>query len=121
MALEHKLRKHTEGDVTVFQLEGPLDGDLGLAVISAVRSAITGGRNKVVIDIGDVPYWDSDGVGALVAAVTMLLNVDGKMIVSGVSRMKEASRMKAYLDLTKLSTVFEFEEAPNDAVAILRS
>jgi anti-sigma B factor antagonist len=68
---ELQILVNDSGDVTILTLHGRVtmgDGDLTLR--TTIKELVAKGRKKIVIDMEDVPYMDSTGLGELVAGYT---------------------------------------------------
>ena len=67
---------------------------------------------QIVLDLGDITHIDSIGLGTLVALHISARNLGGGMKLANVrNRVKEA------LQITRLVTVFEVFDTPEDAIA----
>lgn len=111
MSMNVKLR-HVSG-VTVLDLSGKItlgEGSIGLR--DAVRDALAAGSKKILLNIGDVSYIDSAGLGELVAAYTSVKNAGGDLKLTNLSK-----KVKDLLVITKLLTVFDVKEDEKDAIA----
>ncbi|HSU19435.1 MAG TPA: STAS domain-containing protein [Acidobacteriaceae bacterium] len=111
MSMNVKLR-HVSG-VTVLDLSGKItlgEGSIGLR--DAVRDALAAGSRKILLNIGDVTYIDSAGLGELVAAYTSVKNAGGDLKLTNLSK-----KVKDLLVITKLLTVFDVKEDEKDAIA----
>ena len=101
------------GDVTIVDITGNLvansSGDVALK--DKVRSLIQQGRKRIVIDLGNVPYMDSSGLGELVHVYATTKNAGGSLKLLRLTR-----RLKDLLTITKLLTVFETYESEPDAI-----
>ena len=111
MSMNVKLR-HV-GGVTVLDLSGKItlgEGSIGLR--DAVRDALAAGSKKILLNIGDVNYIDSAGLGELVGAYTSVKNAGGELKLTNLSK-----KVKDLLVITKLLTVFDVKENEKDAIA----
>jgi len=108
-----KASTHTEGDVVVISLSGQLMGGPDAeAVRQLVRENLDAGRKKLVIDIGDVSWVNSTGLGILIASHVTISNAGGALKLSRVSH-----RISQIFMVTKLHTVFETHPTVDEAVA----
>jgi anti-sigma B factor antagonist len=100
------------GDVTVIDIAGQmrLDED-AVSLRDAVRDLVAKGQNKILVNLGEVPYIDSSGVGELVAGFTTVTNKGGQLKLLNLTK-----RVKDLLQITKLYTVFEVHD--NEAHAV---
>ena len=114
MSLSIKQRK--EDGVTVLELSGRLTiGESVLSLRDAVRSAVDDGDLKFVINLGEVKYIDSSGLGELVSIYTTVRNKKGD-----VKLLKLTAKAKDLLQMTKLLTVFDTYDEEADALAALK-
>lgn len=100
------------GDVTVLRLTGRLviedaDGALGEVIDRLIQQ----GRTKVVLDLHDVPYIDSSGLGLLVSRYVRLRRRGGDLRLAGLT-----TRSAHLLEITKLETVFATFDSETNAV-----
>jgi anti-sigma B factor antagonist len=98
-----EISERTVGDVTVVDLSGRIvmgDGDTILK--DKVRSLAQQGRTKIVMNLGQVSYVDSAGLGALVQGYATINKQGGTMKLLHVTK-----RLQDLLSITKLLTVFE--------------
>ncbi|HEY4009077.1 MAG TPA: STAS domain-containing protein [Acidobacteriaceae bacterium] len=111
MSMDVKLR-HVAG-VTVIDLGGKITlgaGSVGLR--DAVREALAAGSKKILLNVADVNYIDSAGLGELVGAYTSVKNAGGELKLANLSK-----KVKDLLVITKLLTVFDVKENEKDAIA----
>ena len=108
-----RLTEASVGDVTVIRLVGRLvldDGDTGLRDV--VNDVVARGRTRIVIDLGDVTYIDSCGLGVLIAKLVSVRNKGGDLKLARVS-----PRSHRLLEICKLEGIFQTYESEADAVA----
>jgi anti-sigma B factor antagonist len=107
-----KLNTRQVGDVTVIDVSGRITLGEGASVIrDAVRDLTTKENKKILLNLGDVPYIDSSGIGELVAGYTSVANAGGTLKLLGLTK-----RVQDLLQITKLYTVFEVQEDEAHAV-----
>ena len=108
-----KLTTHQSGDVTIVDVTGKLTlGEATSALRDTVREVVAGGARKIVLNMADVSYMDSSGLGELVGAHTTVTNAGGE-----IKLLSLAKRVHDLLKITKLYTVFEAFEDEASAVA----
>ena len=62
-----------DGDVRVLKAEGPrIDAMASIGFKAGLREAVQGGPPRVVLDLSDVDFIDSSGLGAIVAAAKLI-------------------------------------------------
>jgi anti-sigma B factor antagonist len=76
-----------------------------------VNSLINQGQRKIVLNLGEVPYLDSAGLGEVVRAYTTVSREGGSLKLLNLTK-----RITDLLSITKLLTVFETFDSESDAV-----
>jgi anti-sigma B factor antagonist len=110
MGMEIKQREK-EG-ITILDLEGPLiAGGAATALREKLQEILAAGLANVILDLQQVDYIDSTGLGSMVVCYTSLRKANGKLVLLHLNK-----RHVELLILTKLSTVFELFEDEQDAV-----
>jgi len=108
-----KLTTHAKGDVIIVDTSGKLTlGEATSALRTTIRELVQGGSRKIVLNMADVSYMDSSGLGELIAAHTTVTTAGGE-----IKLLNLAKRVHDLLKLTKLYTVFEAFEDEAAAVA----
>ncbi len=102
------------GDVVIITVNGDITMAKGgdMALKDKVRSLIEQGHRKLVLDLGDVSYVDSAGLGQLVQAHATASASGGALKLARVTK-----RLKDLLTITKLVTVFDWYSDEQTAVA----
>jgi anti-sigma B factor antagonist len=109
MALE--IERHEKEGITILDLKGRLAvGDSNL-LREKVNEEVAQGHNQMILNLKDVDYIDSTGLGTMVICFTSLQKSGGKMKLVNLNR-----RNIELLLLTKLSTVFELFGEEQEAV-----
>lgn len=113
MALKIAVRENQ--GVVVLELHGKIVlGEESQALRERVQELLGEGKKRLVINLANVTYIDSAGVGALVSAYTSAKRQGG-----GLKLLHLTERTRETLQLTRLLTVFEVCENVADAVAKL--
>lgn len=95
------------GASSIFRLHGPLL----LGNFFSFQSMVRGDQSKLLIlDVADVPYIDSAGIGCLVGAHVSRENAGRKLVVVGASE-----RLLNMLKATKVDQLFTFASTVEDA------
>ena len=101
------------GDVTVLDLKGRLVLDEGDTVLrDCLNRLIQEGRFKIVLNLGDISYIDSCGIGVLIAKFVSFRRKGGDVRLLHVT-----PRSLHLLEISKLLNVFRMFDAEADAVA----
>jgi anti-sigma B factor antagonist len=99
--------------VTVLDLNGRITlGEGSVQIRDAIRDLIGKGQKRILLDLGEVNYIDSSGLGELVSAYTTVKNQG-----AALKLLKLTRKVHDLLQLTKLYTVFEVYDDEIIAVA----
>jgi len=100
-------------NVLILRISGDLIGeDNGTRLISAVSEALTHQVPTCVIDISDLRYINSSGIGVLITILTKFRNKGGEVYL-----MKPSEAVKKLLVITKLNAIFQVIESENEVIA----
>jgi anti-sigma B factor antagonist len=100
------------GDVMVLDLKGRVTlGEGDELLKDKVNSLINQGQKKLVLNLAEVPYIDSAGLGEIVRTYTTVSRQGGSLKLLSLTK-----RITDLLSITKLLTVFETFESEQDAV-----
>ena len=114
MSLIVKTRK-VDG-VSILDLSGKLTiGEPVMQLRDALRAQVASGETRILVNLADVTYVDSSGLGELVSSYTTVRNKGGD-----VKLLKLTAKIKDLLQMTKLLTVFEVYDDEAKAVASVK-
>jgi anti-sigma B factor antagonist len=100
------------GNVSVIDVAGRITlGEGSAALRETLRDMVAKNQNKILLNLADVTYIDSSGIGELVSAFTTVTNTGGQLKLLHLNK-----RVKDLLQITKLYTVFEVKEDEADAI-----
>ena len=101
-------------EITVVDLSGRITLGEGSTVLrDTVRELLGRGQKKILLNLGDVTYIDSSGIGELVSGFTTVANQGGQLKLLNLTK-----KVHDLLQITKLYTVFEVH---NEEAAAIRS
>jgi anti-sigma B factor antagonist len=107
------IKERQAGDVTILDLSGKITiGEGSVQLREAVRKLLDEGKKKVLLNLGDVSYVDSSGIGELVSSFTTTNTQGGRLKLLSLTK-----KIHDLLQITKLLTVFETYDSEADAVA----
>jgi anti-sigma B factor antagonist len=107
-----KLSNRQVGDVTVVDANGRITLGEGASTLrDTMRDLAAKGSKKLLLNLSEVSYIDSSGIGEMVSSFTTITNHGGQLKLLGLSK-----RVKDLLQITKLYTVFEVFEDEASAV-----
>ena len=98
--------------VTVVDMNGRITlGEGSVILREAVKDLIAKGQKKILLNLGDVTYIDSSGIGELVSAFTSVRNQGGELKLLNLTK-----KVHDLLQITKLYTVFDIKDDEASAV-----
>lgn len=107
-----KLSTRQVGDVTVIDAVGRITLGEGASTFrDTIKDLAAKGNQKLLLNLGEVTYIDSSGIGELVSGFTTVTNHGGNLKLVGLTK-----RVKDLLQITKLYTVFEVFDDEAQAV-----
>lgn len=109
-----KLTARQVGDVTVIDASGRITlGEGSTAFREKIKELASSGSKKVLVNLAEISYIDSSGIGELVSGFTTITNSGGQLKLLNLGK-----RLQDLLQITKLYTVFETFD---DEAAAIRS
>ncbi|HSO73444.1 MAG TPA: STAS domain-containing protein, partial [Blastocatellia bacterium] len=87
-------------------------GEGSVQLREAVKRMLDEGKKKLLLNLGDVSYVDSSGIGELVSSYTTTGNNGGQLKL-----LNQTKKIHDLLTITKLVTVFETHDNEETAVA----
>jgi anti-sigma B factor antagonist len=107
-----QIEQRAVGDVVVLDLKGRVTlGEGDELLKDKVNSLLQQNQKKIVLNLAEVPYIDSAGLGEIVRTYTTVSRQGGSLKLLNLTK-----RITDLLSITKLLTVFETFESENDAV-----
>jgi len=97
---------HAHGRITL--------GEGASSLRDTVRELADTGQARIILDLTDVAYVDSAGIGELVSAYTSITSGGGQFVLAGLQK-----RVSDLLQITKLYTVFSVYRTADEAIAAL--
>jgi anti-sigma B factor antagonist len=111
MSMTFKTRE--VGGITIVDLSGKITlGEGGITLREEVRKLLGEGQKKIVLNLAEVNYIDSSGLGELVSAYTAVKNAGGELKLLNLT-----SKVRDLLVITKLVTVFDVKDDEAAAVS----
>ena len=111
-----KVQTRQVDGVTILDLSGRITlGEGSVMMRDTVRDLLAKGNKKIVLNLQDVNYIDSSGIGELVSAFTTAKNQGAAVKLLGLTK-----KVKDVLQLTKLYTVFDVHSDEKTALRSFR-
>ncbi len=107
-----QIEERVVNDVTILDLKGKITlGEGDEALKDKINSLIHQNRKRILLNLADVPYIDSAGLGEIVRTYTTVSRQGGQLKLVNLTK-----RITDLLMITKLLTVFETFESERDAL-----
>ena len=90
-------------------------GEGSIVLRDIVKDLLGKGQKKILLNLGDVVYIDSSGIGELVSAYTTVKNQGGELKLLNLTK-----KVHDLLQITKLYTVFDVKDDEANAVKAFR-
>ncbi len=114
MSMKFKTRQ-VDG-VTVLDLSGRITlGEGSVTLREAVQDQLAKGNKHILLNLGNVDYIDSSGIGELVTAFTSVKNAGGELKLLNLTK-----KVHDLLQITKLYTVFDVSDDEPAAITSFR-
>ena len=111
-----QIEERVVGDVTILDLKGKITlGEGDEALKDKINSLVLQNRRRILLNLGDVPYVDSAGLGEIVRTYTTVSRQGGQLKLVNLTK-----RITDLLSITKLLTVFEAFDNETEALKTLR-
>jgi len=112
MTFNHEKKDNT----LIIRLEGDLIGeDNGLGILEVVNSSILEKVFKCIIDISDLRYINSSGIGVLITILTKFRNKGGEVYL-----LKPSESVQKLLVITKLNAIFQIIQTEEEALSLAK-
>ena len=108
-----KIKTRQVDGITIMDCSGRITlGEGSVQLRDAVRDLLAKGSKQILLNLGDVTYIDSSGIGELVSAFTTVRNQGGDLKLLNLTK-----KVHDLLQITKLYTVFDIKDDEATAVA----
>jgi anti-sigma B factor antagonist len=98
--------------VTIVDLSGRITlGEGSVILRDTIKNLSSQGNKKILLNLGDVTYIDSSGIGELVSAFTSIRNAGGELKLLNLTK-----KVHDLLQITKLYTVFDIQDDEASAI-----
>ena len=109
---ELRITSRHVGEAVVIEMSGRIKvGEGNLLLREMVENLAENGKKNLVLNLGEVTYVDSSGLGELVKTHTTIRNLQGEVKLVNLSK-----RVEELLHMTKLSSIFDIYEDEASAI-----
>ncbi len=113
MAFEYLIETKTGYDI--IYLKGNLiDKTEATNLLNELNYLIEQGKNRFLLQLSDLLYMNSSGIGVLISILTKARNAGGEVSITGLS-----PKINQLLVITKLNSVFKIADSEKEAAHIL--
>jgi anti-sigma B factor antagonist len=107
-----QIAERESGGITILDVSGKITLGEGDALLKdKLNSLLHQGKKNMLLNLGNVQYVDSAGLGAIVSAYTTVRREGGDLKLVNVTK-----KMQDLLSITKLLTVFETFDSEGEAL-----
>lgn len=111
-----KYSSRLEGAIFVIELKGKvMGGPESAAFHETLKTSVADGHKKVILDLGDVEWMNSSGLGLLISALSTMRNAGGELKLARVT-----DKIESLLVITKLNSIFEVFPSVSAALAAMK-
>jgi anti-sigma B factor antagonist len=115
--MQLKLKKRTVDGILAIECDGRIVfGEESSLLRDEVKRAIADGHKRIVLNLGEVNYIDSGGLGTLVALHIAAHNAGGTIKLANLNK-----RVGDLMQVTKLLTIFEIHNSEYEALEAFRT
>jgi len=101
------------GGIVILDVSGRITLGEGSALLrETVRDLLNKGQNRILLNLADVTYIDSSGIGELVSGFTTVKNHGGELKLLNLTK-----KVHDLLQITKLYTVFDVHNEESGALS----
>jgi anti-sigma B factor antagonist len=107
-----KISRRESGGVTIIEPKGKVTiGEGDIVLRDEITKLLGEEKKKLVLDLGEVSYMDSAGVGELVSVYTSVKNRGGELKLANLTK-----KIKDLLSITQLLTIFDAYDSVEEAI-----
>ena len=102
--------------ITVIELSGNVMGGPDASALNdQLHRLVEGNKKSIVVDLHEVNFINSSGLGMLIGGLTTMRNAGGELKLARASK-----KIANLLEVTKLTNVFDIHKSVNDAVSAFK-
>ena len=111
-----KITRRQDNGVIIVDVSGQITlGEKGNLLRNTIRDLLGEGHKSILLNLGNVTYIDSAGLGELITAFTSVRNRGGELKLLNLTK-----RVNDLLQITKLYTVFDVRDDEAAAVGAFK-
>ena len=106
-----RIDTRTSNGVTILEFHGRLTIEVSAQVRKAIQDLLKAGRKSILLDLGDVSFMDSSGIGELVRSYHSVMREGGHVKLLNLTK-----KIRELLAITELLTIFDCFDDETEAV-----
>lgn len=107
-----KLKLTERYEAVVIEVKGNMMGGAEAGEFSeTIKKLLTEGKKRIVVDLSDVKFMNSSGLGMLISGLTSVKNAEGQLKLACITE-----KIESLLMVTKLITIFETYDSVEDSL-----
>ena len=107
-----KIQEEEKGNFAVISLGGKIMGGSDATMFHGkVHECLDSGKKKIIVDLTNVEWMNSSGLGMLTAALTTIKKSQGELIITGTT-----ANIQNLLNITQLVRIFHVHDTVEDAL-----
>ncbi len=101
--------------IVAMRCHGDIDAHTCARLDTSMKGVLGGGVVRVIVDLTDVPYVASRGLGVLIAARKQIEDADGALVL-----LKPNESVMAAIEVLGFDSVFDIASTEEDAIEVAR-
>jgi anti-sigma B factor antagonist len=115
LSMEFKLESHSAENAVVLDLQGEVDAFTAPKLKQEIINLIERGSTRLAVDLADVTYLDSTGLGVLIGGLKRTRDKDGELVL-----ICPNVRITRIFEITGLSRIFDMFKTEEEALDRLK-
>lgn len=112
IVIDLEIGSSTLGEWTVLKLDGEVDIYTAGKLREAVNEAVEAGNYRLAVNLADMEFMDSSGLGVLIAALKRVKEHEGELVL-----VSPRDQMRRILNLTGLDKILTIRQSLDEATA----
>ncbi len=106
-----KFKVKEEGNIVVIEVSGKIMGGEETTLFHGkIHEYINNDKKQFIIDLANVDWMNSVGLGMLISALTTVKNAGGRLVLANITKIE------SILTITRLISVFEHYDSRQEAI-----
>lgn len=106
-----EIKTRVVDSVVILDIDGEIDLYNAPEIKDTIKQQMDGGHKKIIINLENVSYIDSSGIGALISSLSNLKKIGG-----GLKIIHVYDSVRKVFELTKLTSFFDIYDSEDEAI-----